>query len=477
MRWRRFIFWLLLSLLVVLTVGLTWLWTADLGVFKPQIERLVTNATGRQLSIDGELSIDLGGTTTIVAKGIRFANPDWMEDPDMVSVGSAEVHLDLWSLVDGPVYLSYVDIDDVNVTLATDGNGRANWELAVSAAKETKTASGESAEPLMTFGRVYVDEARVSYSTAERAEPLDMHLASLRKDTLENGYLELELRGTINGSPVTIGGLLGPQRALFEGRDIDFKLESQVDTFSFTADGTIDDLVDPMQPRLSFTASGPDVNDIVRMLDLDDIGDGDISLAGSLTPTVDGPLVLSVQGNVGRVEIESNGEFSDLSNLEQVDIDLFATGPDISRFLALAGVKDVRETPFRLKIDATRDGAMLRINEGDIVFGEARLDLSVDLPKFPSIENGEIRLFAAGPDVAHFREVLGVPGIAEGPFSVRLDYGVVESGEDEIAARIQSEIGVLTAEGKLSGAADYAGSVIRFDAELASLVAIGSSLR
>ena len=58
MRLRKFFFWSFLALFTAIVLALTWLWTADLGVFKPQIERLVTEKTGREFAIDGDLLID-----------------------------------------------------------------------------------------------------------------------------------------------------------------------------------------------------------------------------------------------------------------------------------------------------------------------------------------------------------------------------------------------------------------------------------
>ena len=43
MRWRRIAFWFTFSTLVMIVLALSWLWTADLGVFKPQVERFVVS--------------------------------------------------------------------------------------------------------------------------------------------------------------------------------------------------------------------------------------------------------------------------------------------------------------------------------------------------------------------------------------------------------------------------------------------------
>src|SRR5210317_77501 len=43
-RWHKLALWTGIGVVVLIAGAATWLWTADLGVFKPQIERLVSDA-------------------------------------------------------------------------------------------------------------------------------------------------------------------------------------------------------------------------------------------------------------------------------------------------------------------------------------------------------------------------------------------------------------------------------------------------
>jgi hypothetical protein len=45
MRWRRIAFWITVGTVALIVLALSWLWTADLGAFKPQVERFVTEKT------------------------------------------------------------------------------------------------------------------------------------------------------------------------------------------------------------------------------------------------------------------------------------------------------------------------------------------------------------------------------------------------------------------------------------------------
>ncbi len=65
---QRKVLWSLLALLGLLSLSLAWLFTNNLGVFKPQLERFVTERLGRELSINGELVIHLGRSLELSAE-------------------------------------------------------------------------------------------------------------------------------------------------------------------------------------------------------------------------------------------------------------------------------------------------------------------------------------------------------------------------------------------------------------------------
>ena len=59
MKIRKTILWSTVTFVTLLTLTLTWLWTADLGIFKPRLERWLSEETGREFVIDGEFHVDL----------------------------------------------------------------------------------------------------------------------------------------------------------------------------------------------------------------------------------------------------------------------------------------------------------------------------------------------------------------------------------------------------------------------------------
>jgi uncharacterized protein involved in outer membrane biogenesis len=471
---RRIFFWFSFGLFVLIISSAVWIWTADLGLLKPQVEKWVTEKTGREFAIDGTFSVDLAQTSIVIAEDVRFANADWADEAQMVTVGRAEVHLDLWSLFKGPIVIDLIDVDDTSVHLAATDDGARNWALDIERGKSPQSRDSSAGPPVL-LKRIDVDRVVAVLDSPRRSRPLRLNIESLDQVHREDDILELALNATLDDSPVTVRGEAGGWQNLLAASNIRFDVEGQLGTFEFAGKGWLDDLRQLRRPSFSFSAKGPHINDLLRMLGLEEKGEGDIDLGGALTAVANEPLSLSVKGNLGRMELEASGSFSDLQNLEQVDIDLLATAPDLSGLLGLFGIYQVREAPFMVRIDASRDGSSLVVNKAEMVFAEAQFDLSANLPRFPSLDDSRIKLAVNGPDIERFRYVTGLPGQAKGPFSIDFDVEVSPDGVELLHLDLETSLGEVEANGILGDAPDYIGSELELTIRSEDLSKLGNA--
>jgi hypothetical protein len=455
MRWRRIAFWVTFSTLALIVLALSWLWTADLGVFKPQVERIVTEELGREFAIDGEFHVDLAGQTTLIAEELRYANPAWAEVDDMVTVRRAEVRIDLWSLFRGVLIIELLDIDDASILLLNPGDTAPNWERLAEWFAEPSSVE-------VMLGAVDIDRLRLRLDSAERERPLNLEVAYLDQSYRDDGFLDLRMDATLDGKVVRIDGELGTWDALLAGKDVHFDIGTVLDTFKLSARGRIDDVANPVRPEFQFSASSPDIDDLTKMLGLGDEGEGDINLSGEMRPLGSGRLSLSIEGNLGLTTIDTVGEVSDLQDFSHIQLKAMASGPDLGRVLRLAGIHEVREAPFMVKIDAETKNGIVSINEANMVYADARFDGSAHFPNFPSIDDAEISLHIEGPDLERFRYITGVPGAATGPFSITGTLGVRDDGIEILAAEVKSEVGKLVANGDIGDPHTFYGSHLRF---------------
>jgi uncharacterized protein involved in outer membrane biogenesis len=470
MRWRRIAFWATFGTLALIVLALSWLWTADLGVFKPQVERFVTEKTGREFAIDGEFYVDLARHTSVIAEDVRFGNAEWADSEDMVTVGRVEVRLDLWSLINGPTIIELIDLDDTNILLLNPGDKDPNWELPVETAPEAEDPGMD-----ILFAQIDVDRLQVTLESVERDRALHLVIESLDQAHRDDDYLELGLHGSLDGRRIEIDGEIGTWDALLAGKDFEANLDAVLDTFKLSARGRIDDVIDLRRPEFEFTATGPDIDDLTRMLGLGEEGDGDINLSGALAAVADGPLILKVEGNLGRTEINAIGEVADLQSLEKLDLQATASGPDLGRILRLAGIHQVRESPFMLNFDAEMEDGRFDIREATMVFADATIEGAALFPRFPSIDDAVISLQIEGPDIERFRYVTGMPGAASGPFSLGFTIDVREDGVEILELVTRTSLGELQASGSVGDPDTFLGTDFRVRVRTESLARLAGA--
>ncbi len=445
MRWRRIALWAAFSIFALIVLALSWLWTADLGVFKPQVERLVSDELGREFEIRGEFHVDLSRRTTIIAEDVHLANADWAGMEDMVTVRRAEVRIDLWSLFNGPVLIELLDLDDSSVLLLNPDDQAPNWELPI----EDEADEDDEAGPDVLFGAIDIDSLHVRLESAERDRPLNLQVDRFDQAYRDDGYLDVGVNAELDGKPVIVNGEFGTWDALVAGKDFGFDFDATLDTFQLSVRGRIDDVADLKRPAFEFTAFGPDVDDLTRMLGLGEEGDGDINLSGTLMPVADGPLILKVEGNLGLTEVDVIGEVADLQSFGNIKLSATASGPDLGRILRLAGIHQVRESPFMLKFDAETEDGLFDVREATMVFADARIEGKARFPQFPSIDDAMISLQIEGPDIERFRYVTGMPGAASGPFSLGFTIDVRDDGVEVLELVTKTSLGELQADGSI----------------------------
>jgi uncharacterized protein involved in outer membrane biogenesis len=475
LRLRRIAFWSGFGLLALIVFAASWLLLADLGSFKPQIEQWASEKTGRQVSIDGALQINLARHSSIVAENIHVSNSTWAENPEMISIGRLEVRVDLRSIWSGPIVVELIDLDNAKILLTKPADGDPNWALPKQEQVEQDEDERERQQKGILFEQIDVDRVELTYSSSQRDQPIEFVVESLSQTHRDDDFLDWSFTGAINGHEAQLNGRVGTWAALLERQNVHFDLEARVDTFELTADGHIDDLLRPHRPEFNFVAHAPDINDLLRVFGAPEEGQGEIALFGSMTPEVSGPLVLDVQGQLGRIEIEASGAFSDLQDLEEIDIDVLAAGDDVRPILEAIGIHQERESPFMVNIDAQRQGKILIIKKADMLFGEARFGLTARAPNFPRVDDATIQLQINGPDIVRFREVFNLPGEATGAFSVGFTIDVADDGIEILNLDLQSSLARLHADGNLGAAPDYFGTTLNFDLTSDNLAVFGGA--
>jgi hypothetical protein len=449
MRWTRLLLAVLAVILLVIGAGIAFLLTLDLNDYKRNIEQLVARETGRELVIEGRIDLDLGGNTGLTVTDVRFGNPDWAANENMVRIGRAYVVLKLSSLWSGPVIIELVELDNTELNLEKRESGENNWTFG-------DGGDGGGLMPLI-LRQGHVANFALTVATPVLEQPLQISIDRLDQVQDSDGLFDAKLRGTLNGRSVNLNGKYGPLENLLAATDLSVDVSGQFDTLSITVDGLIDDLVRPRQPRINIDIAGPDIDDVTQMLGLPDFGRGNLDLKLSLRPETD-DVAISVIGIIGAHHIESTGNVSDLLEFERVSMQVSAHGPDMSQVAGLFSWSSVPAGPYQISGVIHRDGPQLILDEINLNIGAAKFRLDGQLSRFPQLNDAVLSLEIQGEDVGRFSRLFGLPGVVEGPFEVTGELAVAPGGTEIVRLDVVTQITEFTLTGTIGEELDLVGT-------------------
>ena len=156
-------------LFIAVLVGVGFLF--DPNEYKDDITAAVTRTTGRELTLDGDLTLALFPSIRIAVGSATLSNAPGFGEQPFARIGSAELTLRILPLLSGNIAIDEAILSGLELNLARDARGRNNWQdLAGSggaAAPETAPADGASGANLdLDVGAVEISDARVTWADA-----------------------------------------------------------------------------------------------------------------------------------------------------------------------------------------------------------------------------------------------------------------------------------------------------------------------
>ncbi len=243
-----------LFVVVLLVVGVLFAAPSFIPVesYKPQISALVKEQTGRDLTIDGDISLSFLPRLAVSVNDVSFQNADWADAPHMAKMDQLEIVLKILPLIRGEVALDRFIMVRPEIDLAVNRQGVGNWVFDVPAQGEVAPAAdpAPSAEdggftPQVTdiqLGEISLLDGLVRYSNLATGDVyeasdinLDVSLPSLDAPLGVDGSL------VWNEDTVELSLDVAEPRALSVGEmsDIDLSLSAPKVTASFTGNGKI----------------------------------------------------------------------------------------------------------------------------------------------------------------------------------------------------------------------------------------------
>ena len=267
-------------LLVAATVAaISVLKSMDFNDFKTTIEAYAVQATGRTVTIHGDLNLDISISPSLNVSDVTIGNAAWGEDQPLVVLKNLKAKVDLMSLLTGQVDVDYFVVDGLILNLQTDGKGLANWEfdLPEGGVAQQPTSSGLSFTPRVRDVRL--NNVDLTYSDGATGGTFKVRLASadIQADTFDSP-MSAVIRAAYNGVNFDAKADLGSLHLFVGAEGEAFPVDLTVKASGLKAHvvGSVE------QPRAGMTVNAHVTSQVTNMGTLGRLADLDLSFAKAL---------------------------------------------------------------------------------------------------------------------------------------------------------------------------------------------------
>ena len=250
MRWKWIAASVCLLILLMIIAVFVIASTYDFNELKPQITGAVKAATGRDLSLSGDIDLKIGLTPRLRVADVRFQNASWGSRPEMVNVRRVDIRVPLLSLIRGNIAFEHLVLVEPDILVETDPAGRTNLVFDVpendtGPGREAKDAKpGKINRPAWSLADLRIENGQLTYRDARNGKTLAVRIENLNARSAGPGNpVTMVVKGALNGTPFVCEGKVGAWHQLADPETA-WPLELTVQALDATLglDGTIRDL-------------------------------------------------------------------------------------------------------------------------------------------------------------------------------------------------------------------------------------------
>lgn len=444
--------WLLLSI-IALAVGLVVL-LYNPHIVKGPLERYLSELAGYSITLDGELEVNTGSVIQIIAKNISISGPDWARHDNIIVVEHLVLVLNTASIFKDIVLVETLKVRDLHVNLETDDKGKGNW---ITANRPPSPAKKESGGAIVVFNDIQVNNTTFRFLNGKKDVESVFNIESLSHHQQADGMLQTTLNGDLNNRLVEYTHTVGPYVNLLNGRDISYRGNGHFGELVLEGDAFVDDLLKPRHPSFNLDMQGPNIDEITAMLGIDDLGSGGFSLRAT-GASVNGVYEAHINGKVGDISLNASAQASELAALHEVDLSVSINGPSLDSLTTAFGLENWPDKPFNLKGRAERVGRTLNVRDLTLNIGDTQLLFDALLTNFPTLEASRIKLSISGDKAEQFHELIGIEGLATGPFDINGKLSASPEGVELVQVDLETSLGQASLSGTLVPVPGYVGS-------------------
>ena len=383
----------LLSFVAVISL-IIFVATLDVNQYKSTIIEKVSEHTGRDFNIEGDLEVIPSLSPTIAMTGISLGNASWGTNNNLLDVGRIEAKVSLIPLFSGKIQVNNFILHDTSVFLEKNSEGQGNWEFeSTQTAAETQD-TGDSSLPPISIEDVEIQNALISYREVTDESLIEFRLREFTTSvTGLNSPLSFGMEADYNEVPLSISGTIGSVDSLSSGADFPIDIAGNLGDLLFTSNGSLANLPDSPSGSVAFVLEVDSLANMNSLAGSELPDQGPLKIAGTLTLSgIEQMRIDEINLLLGDILITGSIDVSTASEIPQITAKLKTELLDLTPYM---GKENNEQMEFLFPRDALPLETLSSIN-AEITHNASRIVTpSIELTENEftiNLSNGDLEL-------------------------------------------------------------------------------------
>ena len=422
MRWK----WIATSgvLVIVILIAAVYvvLNTYDYNKLKPLVARMVEDATGRRLSLGGEVNLEIGLMPTLVVTNLALANVPWGSQPQMIEIEKLQAQVRLLPLLLKDIEVKQIGLFGVKMLLETGSDARGNWDFVAVDSSAVRLGALKPVE--IEVDQVSIENLNFTFHRQKTGSRTQFTLASLamnRQGTED--ALALMLQADVNGQAVTLSGKTGGVRQLLACKRFPVQLSGSLANAAIKINGAIDDALNLQGIDLESQLIGEDMATLVPFLDIQLPKTKAFDVIGEVKGSKESLTLENIKGNLSGngFDFAVSGSIGNLIAMGGIDLKLKSSGKDLLEIGPIIGEKLPATDGFTVQGRLTGSAKVLSLTEaqGSAYRGGLSLVADGEIKDILNFSGLNLALKGSGKDLSGIESIIGKKLPATDEFTVQ----------------------------------------------------------
>ena len=340
MRWKWILGICVCLIIALMAAVYVFLRTYDYNKLRPRIERMVKEATGRELNLAGDISLAVGFSPALVVTDITFANAPWASQPQMVKIDELQAQVRLLPLLVRDVKLRRIGLKGVDVLLETSPQGQGNWEFPVDESPAKK--AGASKATGINIDNIRIENLNLTFNDGKTGSATRFNLTDLNVTRpAAADELAVDLRAEYSGQPVALSGTTGLVSELMGSKRFPLELVGTYSDATVKLKGALDDVIELKGIDVKVQTSGDNLAKLKLTDNFRLPKTSAFNLTGHLRGSKESLAFNDLSGNLSGsdVHLAFSGKVGDLMAITGIDLKLQGSGPTIDDYPEIKAVR------------------------------------------------------------------------------------------------------------------------------------------